>query len=70
MRFLRLNSKEAAQTLTYHCKNSVAYKDEKSSNLKKAAILKSADGMEIKAHGNNRLKYTVHEDSCSVGGQT
>ncbi len=66
MRFLRLLSKEAAQTVTYHCKNSVAYKDEKNSNLKKALVLKASDGQDIKAYSNNRLKYTVLEDGCSV----
>lgn len=66
LRLLRLLSKEAVQTLTYHCKNSVAYMDDTSSNLNKAAVLKAADGTDIKAHGNNRLKYTVTEDGCSV----
>lgn len=65
MRFLSLLSKEAAQTVTYHCKNSVAYKDEKNSNLKKALVLKSSDGQDITAYSNNRLKYTVSEDGCS-----
>lgn len=67
LRFLRLLSKEAAQSITYHCKNSVAYKDETGSNLKKALILKSSDGQDIKAFNtNNRLKYSVTEDGCSV----
>lgn len=67
LRFLRLLSKEAAQSVTYHCKNSVAYKDEKSSNLKKSLILKTSDGQDIKAYNNNnnRLKYRVLEDGCS-----
>lgn len=63
--FMRLLSKEASQTLTFHCRNSVAYKDESAGNLKKAAILKGADGVDIRAYGNNRMKYTVSEDSCS-----
>lgn len=66
MRLLRLLSKEAVQTITYHCKNGVAYRDDKSNNLKKAAVLKAADGTDIKAYGHNRLKYTVTEDGCSV----
>ena len=64
--FVRLLSKEATQTLTFHCRNSVAYKDESAGNLKKAAILKGADGVDLRAYGNNRMKYTVTEDSCSV----
>lgn len=65
MTFIRLLSKEASQTITYHCKNSVAYKDQKG-NLKKAVILKGANDLELKAEGNSRFRYTVLEDSCSV----
>lgn len=66
MTFIRLLSKEASQTITYHCKNSVAYKDQKTGNLKKAVILKGANDLELKAEGNSRFRYTVLEDSCSV----
>lgn len=66
MTFIRLLSKEASQTITYHCKNSVAYKDQKTGNLKKAIILKGANDLELKAEGNSRFRYTVLEDSCSV----
>lgn len=66
MTFIRLLSKEASQTITYHCKNTVGYKDESSGNLKKAVILKAANDLELKAEGNNRFRYTVLEDNCSV----
>lgn len=66
MTFIRLLSKEASQTITYHCKNAVAYKDQKTGNLKKAVILKGANDLELKAEGNSRFRYTVLEDSCSV----
>lgn len=66
MTFIRLLSKEAAQTITYHCKNSVGYKDEKTGNFKKAVILKGSNDLELKAEGNNRFRYTVVDDSCSV----
>jgi len=65
MIFIRLLSKEASQTIIYHCKNSVGYKDEKTGNLKKAVILKGSNDLELKAEGNNRFRYTVVEDSCS-----
>jgi len=65
MTFIRLLSKEASQTITYHCKNSVGYKDEKNGNYKKAVILKGSNDLELKAEGNNRFRYTVMEDSCS-----
>lgn len=66
MTFIRLLSKEASQAITYHCKNSVGYKDEKVDNFKKAVILKGSDDHELKAEGNSRFRYTVLEDSCSV----
>ena len=66
MTFIRLLSKEASQSITYHCKNSVGYKDQKNGNLKKAVILKGSNDLELKAEGNNRFRYTVVEDSCSV----
>ncbi|KAG7256117.1 hypothetical protein CRUP_025723 [Coryphaenoides rupestris] len=65
MTFIRLLSKEASQTITYHCKNSVAYKDEKTGTLKKALILKGSNDLELKAEGNNRFRYTVVEDRCT-----
>ncbi|KAI5106812.1 collagen alpha-2(V) chain precursor, partial [Silurus meridionalis] len=65
MTFIRLLSKEASQTITYHCKNTVGYKDEATGNLKKAIILKASNDLELKAEGNNRFRYTVLEDSCS-----
>uniref|UniRef100_A0A318D688 Fibrillar collagen NC1 domain-containing protein n=1 Tax=Kangiella spongicola TaxID=796379 RepID=A0A318D688_9GAMM len=63
--FLRLLSEEAAQNITYHCKNSIAYMDDQTGTLRKALILKSANDIEIKAEGNNRFKYTVLEDGCT-----
>lgn len=65
MTFIRLLSKEASQTITYHCRNTVGYKDEATGNLKKAVILKASNDLELKAEGNNRFRYTVLEDSCS-----
>lgn len=65
MTFIRLLSKEASQTITYHCRNMVGYKDEATGNLKKAVILKASNDLELKAEGNNRFRYTVVEDSCS-----
>lgn len=66
LKLLQLLSKESHQNITFHCKNSVAYKDEKSSNLKKALVLRGSNRQEIRAQGNVRLRYTVIEDGCSV----
>lgn len=65
LKLLQLLSKEAHQSITYHCRNSVAYRDDKSGNLKKALILRGSNGQELRAQGNPRLRYTVTEDGCS-----
>lgn len=66
MTFLRLLSTEGSQNITYHCKNSVAYLDEASGNLKKALLLQGSNDVEIRAEGNSRFTYTVLQDGCTV----
>lgn len=69
VKLLQLLSKESHQSITYHCRNSVAYKDGRSSSLKKALVLRGSNGQELRAQGNVRLRYTVVEDGCSVSLQ-
>lgn len=64
--FLRLLSTEASQNLTYHCRNSVAYMDQATGNLKKALLLQGSNEVEIRAEGNSRFTYSVLEDGCKV----
>lgn len=64
--FLRLMSTEASQNITYHCKNSIAYMDQASGNLKKALLLQGSNDVEIRAEGNSRFTYSVLEDGCKV----
>ena len=66
MTFLRLLSTEASQNLTYHCRNSVAYLDAATGNLKKAVLLQGSNDVEIRAEGNSRFTYSVMEDGCTV----
>lgn len=66
MTFLRLLSTEASQNLTYHCKNSVAYMDASTGNLKKALLLQGSNDVEIRAEGNSRFTYSALEDGCTV----
>ncbi|NXM58243.1 CO1A1 protein, partial [Illadopsis cleaveri] len=63
--FLRLMATEASQNVTYHCKNSVAYMEQASGNLKKALLLQGANEIEIRAEGNSRFTYGVTEDGCT-----
>lgn len=64
--FLRLMSTEASQNITYHCKNSVAYMDQQTGNLKKALLLQGSNEIEIRPEGNSRFTYGVTEDGCTV----
>lgn len=66
LNFLRLLSTEASQNLTYHCKNSIAYLDQNTGNLKKAMLLQGSNDVEIRAEGNSRFTYSVLEDGCKV----
>lgn len=65
MTFMRLMSNQASQNITYHCKNSIAYMDSASGNLKKALLLQGSNDVEIRAEGNSRFTYSVMEDGCT-----
>lgn len=64
--FMRLLANHASQNITYHCKNSVAYMDAGTGNLKKAVILQGSNDVELRAEGNSRFTFSVLEDGCSV----
>lgn len=66
MTFMRLMSNQASQNITYHCKNSIAYMDSASGNLKKALLLQGSNDVEVRAEGNSRFTYSVSEDGCTV----
>lgn len=64
--FMRLLANQASQNITYHCKNSVAYMDAESGNLKKAVVLGGSNDVELRAEGNSRFTFSVLEDGCTV----
>ncbi|CAB1437925.1 unnamed protein product [Pleuronectes platessa] len=66
MTFMRLMSNQASQNVTYHCKNSIAYMDAATGNLKKALLLQGSNDVEIRAEGNSRFTYSVSEDGCTT----
>lgn len=63
--FMRLLANHASQNITYHCKNSIAYMDGETGNLKKAVILQGSNDVELRAEGNSRFTFSVLEDSCT-----
>ena len=66
IKLLRLLSKDSHQNVTYHCRNSVAYRDEAGGGLKKALLLRGSNGQDLRAQGTARLRYSILEDGCSV----
>ncbi|XP_063076804.1 collagen alpha-1(II) chain-like [Engraulis encrasicolus] len=65
LNFIRLLSKRGHQNLTYHCRNSVAYMDQASGNLKKAVLLQGSSDVSLRAEGNARFRYRVTQDGCT-----
>lgn len=65
LKSLRVLSDGASQTITYHCRNSIAYKDPRGNNYSKAVKLRGADDVELTADGQKGFRYTVTEDGCS-----
>lgn len=63
--FMRLLANHASQNVTYHCKNSIAYMDGETGNLKKAVILQGSNDVELRAEGNSRFTFSVLEDGCT-----
>ncbi|XP_062382403.1 collagen alpha-1(II) chain-like [Sardina pilchardus] len=70
LNFIRLFSKRGHQNVTYHCKNSIAYVDQASGNLKSALLLQGSNEVSIKAEGNSRFTYKVSEDGCKAHSGT
>ena len=65
MSFMQLLSQKADQSLTFHCKNTVATKDSRG-NQKKAVSLMSWNDLEYKHKG--KFQYEVTKDECGAGG--
>lgn len=66
MRFIRLKSTQGTQTITYHCKNSIAVYDESSNSYDQALKLLGDNDVEITHNGSHGKSYTVNrrEDGC------
>jgi len=67
--FLQLLSKQAKQTITYHCKNSVAFFEKSSGSYDKALRFMAANDLELVANKPRKFRYDVTEDGCMYGGE-
>ena len=65
LNFLKMLSSKASQNVTYHCFNSVAYKNAKrGGNMRQAVELMSSNDLELRHRG--KFRYKVIADECQV----
>jgi len=64
--FLKLLSKSGTQSITYHCRNSVAHFDAKARNYNKAVKIMTSNDLELTANGPPTSRYAVKEDGCKT----
>merc|ERR1711990_1006353 len=64
MRFMRFKSSQGSQSITYHCKNSVAVLDASTNSYEKALRLLGDNDVEITHNGSHGKSYTVNSDGC------
>ncbi|XP_072020241.1 collagen alpha-1(II) chain-like [Amphiura filiformis] len=62
--FLRLLTNQARQTVTYHCKNSVAAYDAEARNMDMAMRLITTTEAELSADGKSTFRYDIIKDGC------
>ena len=65
--FLQVMSQRASQKITYHCKNSVAWLDEKMNSHDKSIKLLALNGYEYSKDGHTNAQPKVISDECKVG---
>lgn len=63
---LQMLSTHATQTITYHCKNSVAYRDHTKNSYRRSLKLLAWNDAELTAKGSHHLQYEALEDGCQV----
>ena len=65
--FLQVTSLRATQKITYHCKNSVAWLDEKMNTYDKSLKLLALNGYEYSREHHKNAQPKVISDGCKVG---
>lgn len=68
--FLRLLSDRAVQNITYHCKDSIAWYNDKLHDVTRSIKLKTANGVIIHSSSSNKFKPKVITDDCQVKNGT
>lgn len=63
---LQILSTHATQNITYHCRNSIAYRDNEKNSYRRSLKLLAWNDAELTAKGSQRLRYEALEDGCQV----
>lgn len=63
---LQMLSTHATQSVTYHCKQSIAYFDAEKNNYRRSLKLLTWNDAELTAKNSLHLRYEVQEDGCKV----
>lgn len=66
IKFLQSLHDKAEQEITFHCKNSVAYRDAQSKSKDRAILLTTFNGDWLGANNKKKFRYKVTEDGCQV----
>lgn len=66
IKFLQSLHDKAEQEITFHCKNSVAYRDAQSGSKDRAILLTTFNGDWLGANSKKKFRYKVTEDGCQV----
>lgn len=66
IKFLQSLHDKAEQEITFHCKNSVAYRDSQSKSKDRAILLTTFNGDWLSANSKKKFRYKVTEDGCQV----
>ena len=66
LEFLQLLSDRAHQRITYHCKNSIPWPNEASSDVIKSVKMLTINGLELHAKSSNKFKPRLVTNDCVV----
>ncbi|XP_015749508.1 PREDICTED: collagen alpha-1(II) chain-like [Acropora digitifera] len=66
LKFLRLRSDIAKQSITYHCLNSTAWFNQEYGNYKHSIKLKGDNGIEMHAEGTRKYTPNIVMDECKI----
>lgn len=64
LKFLQLLSSRAQQNITYHCRNSVAYYDQKTKSHDQATVFMASNDVELVPKRPIKFQYSVLLDEC------